>query len=106
MLGEVAAVYDRGALVSFDPPLRGPYVEHLAGLTLAGVATLLITLEYDQRLMPGPPFSIDAAEVRRLYGPGHSIQELSRRDALPDEPRMRAKGVTALAEVCYRISRR
>jgi len=32
-------------------------------------------------------------------------QELARRDVLPNEPRMRARGLSSLTEVCYRIKR-
>jgi thiopurine S-methyltransferase len=104
-LGEVAAVYDRAALVSFAPELRDAYVERVADLTAAGTQTLLVTMEYPQKQTQGPPFSVSAAEVRRLYGRHHAIQELSRQDILADEPRLRAKGVTQLHEVCYRMQR-
>jgi thiopurine S-methyltransferase len=104
-LGKVAAVYDRASLVSWAPEQRGRYVEHLRALTATGTETLLITLEYAQAEMKGPPFSVDSAEVHRLYSRHHSIHELKRRDILDDEPRMRARGVSNLTEVCYRITR-
>ena len=104
-LGKVAAVYDRASLVSWAPEQRGRYVEHLRALTATDTQTLLITLEYAQAEMKGPPFSVDSAEVHRLYSRRHSIQELARRDVLGDEPRMRARGVSSLTEVCYRITR-
>jgi thiopurine S-methyltransferase len=105
MLGNVAAVYDRAALISWAPALRVPYVEHLAALTQPGTETLLVTLEYPQVQMAGPPFSIDGEDVQRLYSPHHVIRELARRDVLANEPRMRGRGVTRVAEVCYRITR-
>jgi thiopurine S-methyltransferase len=104
-LGQVAAVYDRASLVSWAPEQRARYVEHLTALTGTGTQTLLVTLEYPQAEMKGPPFSVDSAEVHRLYSRHHSIQELARRDVLPNEPRMRARGLSSLTEVCYRIER-
>jgi thiopurine S-methyltransferase len=104
-LGKVAGVYDRASLVSWAPEQRGRYVDHLRTLTATGTQTLLITLEYAQAEMNGPPFSVDSAEVHRLYSRHHSIHELARRDVLGDEPRMRARGVSSLTEVCYRITR-
>jgi thiopurine S-methyltransferase len=104
-LGKVAAVYDRASLVSWAPEQRGLYVEHLRALTATGTQTLLITLEYAQAEMKGPPYSVDSAEVHRLFSRHHSIHELARRDVLGDEPRMRARGVSSLTEVCYRITR-
>jgi thiopurine S-methyltransferase len=104
-LGQVAAVYDRASLVSWAPEQRGRYVEHLTALTGTGTQTLLVTLEYPQAEMKGPPFSVDSAEVHRLYSPHHSTHELARRDVLENEPRMRARGLSSLTEVCYRMTR-
>ena len=75
-LGPVAAVYDRAALIALPPALRPRYADHLAALA-PGAPQLLITLEYDQSLMDGPPFSVGAEEVRRLYAPpprGHAAR--------------------------------
>jgi thiopurine S-methyltransferase len=105
LLGNVAAVYDRASLVSWTPELRTRYVEHLTALTGAGTETLLVTLEYPQAETPGPPFSVEAEEVRRLYSPHHVVHEMERRDILAAEPRMRARGVSSLIDVCYRMTR-
>lgn len=66
-LGRVDAVYDRAALIALPPDMRGRYAAHLDAIT-QGAPQLLITLAYDQAQMAGPPFSVDEAEVRRLYG--------------------------------------
>ncbi len=105
LLGTVAAVYDRAALISWAPELRPAYVEHLTSLTLPGTQTLLITMEYPQAQMTGPPFSVSGADVDHLYAPGHTIRELARRDILASEPRLRARGLTELTEVCYHLTR-
>jgi thiopurine S-methyltransferase len=104
-LGRVAAVYDRAALISWTPELRAAYVAHMLSLTSPGTQTLLITLEYPQAEMAGPPFSVDAAAVSRLYAPSHTIQCLSRQDVLAKDARLRSRGLTQLHEVCYRLTR-
>lgn len=104
-LEQVAAVYDRASLVSWAPDQRGRYVEHLTALTGTGTQTLLVTLEYPQAEMNGPPFSVDSEEVHRLFSRHYSIVELARRDVLANEPRMRARGASSLTEVWYRITR-
>jgi thiopurine S-methyltransferase len=104
-LQSVSAVYDRAALIAWAPDWRERYVRHLAAATRSGTETLLITLDYPQSETAGPPFSVDGAEVERLYGADHRIRELARRDVLAEEPRMRAKGVTRIDEVCYRLTR-
>ena len=105
LVGPIAAVYDRAALISWSPELRPRYVAHAATLTLPGTQTLLITLEYPQPQMPGPPFSVSADDVERLYSDNHSIRELSKDDILASEPRLRSRGLTQLHEVCYRLTR-
>jgi thiopurine S-methyltransferase len=104
-LGSVAAVYDRAALIAWAPELRAAYVSHLTALTGRGTQTLLITMEYPQVQMAGPPFSVSADEVERSYGAHHRIERLSRRDILAQEPRLRARGLAELHEVCYRLTR-
>jgi thiopurine S-methyltransferase len=105
-LGNIAAVYDRAALISWTREQRVPYVEHMAKLTPPGAQILLVTLEYAQTQMAGPPFSVMAQEVADLYANHFTIRELSRDDVLSSEPRMRGRGVTELHEVCYRLTRR
>ena len=105
LLGPFSAVYDRAALISFMPELRARYVAQLSALMGPGTATLLITMEYPQAEMQGPPFAVDAAEVERLYSREHAIEVLSKDDVLANEPRLRARGVRELHEVCYRLTR-
>ena len=66
-LGPVDAVYDRAALVALPAPTRELYAAHVHAIT-GGAPQLLICFEYDQAVMPGPPFSVDAAEVERVHG--------------------------------------
>ncbi|HEX4241835.1 MAG TPA: thiopurine S-methyltransferase [Steroidobacteraceae bacterium] len=102
---DVAGVYDRASLMSWPPELRSRYVDALTRLTSTGAITLLVVLEYAPSEMPGPPFSVSAVDLDALYGGNHSIGELSRRDILNNEPRLRAKGLTRLQQVCYRLIR-
>jgi thiopurine S-methyltransferase len=106
MLGDVSAIYDRAALISWEPESRAAYVEHLAEVAPKCSSIFIITLEYPQTQSPGPPFSVEFAEVERLYSARYSIQELARRDALANEPKMRDRGVSIMFEVCYRLMRR
>jgi thiopurine S-methyltransferase len=74
-LGAVDAVYDRAALVALPPPMRDRYAPHVAAI--AGTPPqLLVTLEYDQSVMPGPPFSIGEGEVRARYEGAYRVELL------------------------------
>ena len=76
----MSVVYDRAALIALPPELRSKYVAHLKQV-LPGAAQLLLTIEYPQERMDGPPFSVGLAEVRRLYGDGYEIEHRAGRDA-------------------------
>jgi thiopurine S-methyltransferase len=105
LLGDIAGVYDRAALISWAPELRAAYVAHLASLLSAGTQMLLNVLEYPQPEMSGPPFSVAGDEVRQLYSLKFKIQEIARQDILAIEQRLRSRGVTELVEVCYHLVR-
>src|SRR5215831_11061782 len=55
ILGPVDAIYDRAALVALPENMRKRYAAHLTELTQKA-PQLLISYEYDQRVMAGPPF--------------------------------------------------
>ena len=79
MFGAVDAVYDRAALVALPADTRPAYAAHLCETT-GHAKQLLISLDYDQAQMNGPPFSVPEAEIRRLYENGYGVELLSRRD--------------------------
>jgi thiopurine S-methyltransferase len=105
-LGEFGAVWDRGALVALPPPMRARYAAHLIQLSAATTRTLLITLEYAQSQMKGPPFAVPETEVHALFAASHEIALLLREDILDLEPRFRDRGVSALHSVVYALTRR
>ena len=74
-LGPVDAVYDRAAFVALPEAMRSDYSRHIAKIT-ARAPQLLITFEYDQAVMPGPPFSIPTGEVRNLHETHYEITAL------------------------------
>jgi thiopurine S-methyltransferase len=106
LLGSISAVYDRAALISWEPDTRARYVERMAALTMPGAQTLLIVVDYPQAQMRGPPFAVTEHDLDRLYSSEHSIEQLVQRDILGFEPRLRARGLTELREVCYRLTRK
>jgi len=105
LLGGVSAVYDRAALISWAPAARASYVEHFTSLTRPGTPTLLIAVEYPPEQMKGPPFPLTRDAIESLYARHYSIEELGRHEILELEPRLKARGLTELREVCYRMTR-
>jgi thiopurine S-methyltransferase len=105
-LGPVDAIFDRAALVALPPPMRQDYAAHLAELATPGCRNLLVSFDYPQTEMDGPPFSVPQTEIRNLFGAAFDIAALGRADILDDEPRFRARGLTRLTETCWLLVRR
>jgi thiopurine S-methyltransferase len=79
ILGPVDAVYDRAALVALPEAMRNRYTAHLMAIT-GKAPQLLISYEYDQSRLEGPPFSIRNAEVRRHYADNYDLALLASQD--------------------------
>lgn len=105
-LGPVDAVFDRAALVALPPEMRPAYATHLAALVQPGARLLLVSFDYPQQEMAGPPFSVPQAEIRSLFGPHFDIAPLGREDILAREPRFRERGLSRLVETCWLLLRR
>jgi len=67
---------------------------------------LLVSMEYPQDEMEGPPFSVSAEEIRERYGAGFAVEEIDRIDILDENPRFRERGLTRLVETVFRLVRR
>lgn len=80
LIGYPTAVYDRAALVALPPAMRQQYAQHLTTLLPPHAQQLLITNDYPQQQMSGPPFSITATEIDTLYGRHFTITQLRRKE--------------------------
>jgi len=79
ILGPVDAVYDRAALVAFPEEMRNRYTAHLTEIT-DKAPQLLITYDYDQNAMEGPPFSVSNEEVKRHYRVNYDVTLIASAD--------------------------
>ena len=99
--GPIDALYDRAALIALPPELRRRYVDLVRALLPAGAPGLVITLEYDQAVMAGPPFAVLEAELRSHFGAATAIELLGERSA-PAGGKCTQSGVSA-TERCFAI---
>ncbi|WP_336347389.1 thiopurine S-methyltransferase [Pseudomonas monsensis] len=105
-VADCVAFYDRAALIALPAPMRERYAAHLQQILPQGVRGVLITLDYDQAQMPGPPFAVGDDEVKRLLGDLWQVQALEERDVLGESWKFLQAGVTRLEERVYRVSGR
>lgn len=98
-LGGVDALYDRAAIVALPQAMRRRYVERLRALMPRGAKGLVVTFEYPQELMSGPPFSVPEGELRELYA-GLEVTHLE--SAPAESARLRGTGA-AVFERCFEV---
>lgn len=104
-LGSCSLVYDRAALIAMAPQDRSRYCDHMLSIIPVVSNMLLVTLEYDQTQMQGPPFAVLEDEVRRYYSDAFSINLLESNDIIDERPRWRDAGLSALGESVFRLDR-
>lgn len=98
-LGPISAIYDRAALVALPADIRVQYTSHLMNITDAA-PQLLITYEYNQLLIEGPPFSVNDDEVKQHYGVTYSLTSVERKNVAGG-----LKGKVASAETVWLLQK-
>jgi len=106
ILGPVGAVYDRAALVALPPEMRVTYAASMARLLAPGTRMLAVAFEYPQELRGGPPFSVEADEIRELFEPSFTVEQVERLDVLAENPKFAELGMAALWETAFVMERK
>lgn len=104
-IGRVDLVYDRAALIALPETMRADYAAHLMALS-QGAEQFLITLNYDQQRMDGPPFAVAEDEVLHHYQQRYCLTMLESREIIDQEPRFKAKGLLSFKQDVYRLQPR
>jgi thiopurine S-methyltransferase len=100
-VADCVGLYDRAALIALPPQMRERYMGLLSRM-LPGGSGLLVTLDYEQKLLEGPPFSVADEEVRRGFA-GWQVEEVEARDVIGESPKFLQAGVKRLMERVYRV---
>lgn len=103
-LAKVSVVYDRASLIALPPEMRERYARHLASILPSGTQILLVTADYPQTEMPGPPFSVTSREVEALYSEYAKVRLLAQQDVLAQNPRFQERGLSRLQENIFLLT--
>ena len=93
------ALYDRASLVALAPQKRPAYIQHTNSLLKPGAAKLLLTLEYDQSRVAGPPFSVLADEVKSYWPELRRVGDRSASTNIP--AKFRDAGMSKMVEAVW-----
>jgi thiopurine S-methyltransferase len=96
------AHYDRGALIALPPELRPRYAQFTSSLLSDAAEQLVISVEYDQAVCKGPPFSVESAEVAKYWPRLVRVASIDDIDNAP--PKFIAAGLGVLHEVVWRTA--
>lgn len=94
-------IYDRAALIALPAPMRQDYVKQLRAL-IPSADMLLLSLEYPAEEKNGPPFSVPAEEISRLFGFA-VVTLLQQRDLTGQGFARRRFNTSYLTETSWRI---
>lgn len=72
ILGKVDIIYDRGGIVALPVQMRKRYTALLVSIT-ESAPQLVISYEYDQNLMEGPPFSVKESQLKDYYSNHYNL---------------------------------
>lgn len=100
-VADCVGLYDRAALIALPPPMRERYAAHLGAILPKGCGAVLVTMDYDQSQLDGPPFAVLDEEVQRLFAPRWAIREEAAHDILGQSWKFLQAGVSRLVERVY-----
>ncbi|RMV74632.1 Thiopurine S-methyltransferase [Pseudomonas caricapapayae] len=104
-IGHCAAFYDRAAMIALPVDMRERYVQQLEALMPQTCSGLLITLEYDQHLFEGPPFSVPYTWLQRVMSENWEVRKVGGQDALHSSPKALKAGLERMDEHVYVLER-
>ncbi|MEX5589023.1 thiopurine S-methyltransferase [Pseudomonas urmiensis] len=99
---DCAGLYDRAALIALPREMRHRYMALLSELLPAGCRGVLVTLDYEQARVDGPPFSVADREVRAGLR-GWQVEQVQQEQIIGQSPKFQQAGVTSLFERVYRL---
>ena len=105
ILQNIVAVFDRASLIALPPELRKKYVSHMHNILPNDCNILLVSMQYPQEQMQGPPFAVQEEEVFELYESGFSVSRLECFDVLADNDKFQERGLSVLHECIYHIKK-
>ena len=110
LLDGVSLIYDRAALIALPSALREKYVKFISrwvearGNGAQQLVIYLITLEYASKTPMQPPFSVSAAEIKKLYAEHFQIEKIFSEDDAQYSPTEPATEALPAVESAYLLT--
>jgi len=102
-LNDVDWIYDRAAIIALPESMRAQYAKHIMALC-PDAQQCVITLDYDQSIMNGPPFAVSGNEISQHYQTHFDITLLKEGNIIEHEPRFAQNGLAELFQRVYQLT--
>ena len=102
IIGNVDLIYDRAALIALPPKMQQSYANQLKHFFSAHTRLLLVTVEFPEQQLAGPPFSVNKFEVERLFS-GFTVECIATNELKDKYFAQRKLKVDSLHEKLYII---
>ncbi|WPJ99424.1 thiopurine S-methyltransferase [Pseudomonas putida] len=103
-VADCVGLYDRAAVIALPVQMRARYMQLLSGVLPTSCRGLVVTLDYDQSLLAGPPFSVRDEELRQGFAEWQ-VEQLEAVEVIEDSPKFVQAGASSLLERVYQVSR-
>ncbi|MDH5655949.1 MAG: thiopurine S-methyltransferase [Spirochaetia bacterium] len=98
----IDCVYDRASLIALPKEMRKNYLKIMKGLK-AGSEIMLVSMEYPEGEMNGPPFSVPEKEVFELYEEDFTVEKIKEFNVMEENPQFKNRGLSSMHEKIYWI---
>jgi len=97
-------IYDRAAIIALPKEMQQAYAQHLSTFISENTTLFLITLEFPQEELSGPPFAIFENDIAELFK-GFNVETIAEHKLEDKTFAQRTFDVSYLKEKLYLISR-
>ena len=93
-------------MIALPPKMRELHANTLTKLLNPGGNILLITLEYDQSKVKGPPHSVDKSEIELLFSSDFTINILSTEKTKNIGPKFKDNEISYVTQRVYCLTKK
>lgn len=105
LIDNVDWIYDRAALIALPKAMQQQYVEHLKSFFSSKTRMFLVTVEFPQAQLSGPPFAVTETDVNSLFS-DFNVEYIATDEIKDKQFAQRQFEVDYLLEKLYIITRK
>jgi len=98
-------IYDRAAIIALPQEMQQQYAQHLSRFISDNTTLFLISLEFPQEELEGPPFSIPSSKIKQLFS-HYEVNCIAENELEDKKFAQRTFNVNKLVERLYLIKKK